>query len=257
MPNEQQLAGTLARLQPYVERARQFSGWDFSSLSVRHLDPGPPWDYEAVAREHAGGAVRVLDLGTGGGERLARLRPCLPEQVVATEEWHVNVPVAHRRLASLGVEVVWARSLQLPFQDASFGLVLNRHEELDPSEVARVLRPDGWAITQQVGADHWRELRRYFPRMPAPLPIEKEYTDGFRASGLEVVTQARHNHRVLYPALGEMVFMLCVTPWTIPGFDIDHDLDALLALDAECRTEQGLVMTESYFLIVARRLPHS
>ena len=156
-------AETLAALQPYIERARSFSGWTHDRLAVRHLDPGPPWDYEALAREAVLAAGRVLDLGTGGGEVFSRVIAGSGVRCIATEEWVVNAPVARDRLASIGVGVVRCDSLRLPLRNCAFDLVLDRHEALDPAEVARVLRAGGRVITQQVGPDNWPELRRFFP----------------------------------------------------------------------------------------------
>jgi hypothetical protein len=74
----------LARLRPYVERARGFSGWDLSGVTPRGLEPGPPWSYEALVREYGRTATAVLDMGTGGGEFLAGVRDGMPDRVVAT-----------------------------------------------------------------------------------------------------------------------------------------------------------------------------
>jgi SAM-dependent methyltransferase len=46
----------------------------------------------------------------------------------------------------------------LPLADATFDLVINRHESFDAREVQRVLRPGGTFITQQVGAQDLIEL---------------------------------------------------------------------------------------------------
>ena len=246
-------AEALRRLRPYVERARDFSGWDFSDLKARNLEPGPPWDYERLARAYAGTAASVLDMGTGGGEVLARIRDGLPPRVVATEEWEVNAPVAKRRLAPLAVEVVRCRSLRLPFKDATFDLVLNRHEELAPIEVARVLQRGGRIVTQQVGRHDWRELDRHFPRKTDFGDLFGEYVRGFEANGLMVISSLEHDYKVAYPSLGEVVYMLAVAPWTVPDFDLERDLGALLALEAECQMEDGLVLTESRFLVVAEK----
>lgn len=145
-------AEALARLRPWVERASEFSGWDFSDLRVRDLEAGPRWDYASVVAQHADGATAVLDLGTGGGERLAGMRADLPDRVVATESWHLNAPIAQDRLRPLGVDVVraWSEEGALPFGGGSFDLVIDRHEGLDPAEVARVLRGGGTLVTQQV-----------------------------------------------------------------------------------------------------------
>jgi len=60
---------------------------------------------------------------------------------------------------------------------------------------------------------------------------------------------------VAYGSLGEVVFMLCVAPWTIPDFDLERDLDAMRSLETACATKDGLVLTESRFLLVANKHP--
>ena len=245
----------LERLRPYVERARSFTGWDLSHIPVRLLESGPPWDYEQLVREYGQQARSALDMGTGGGEALAELRDALPARLVATEEWHLNAPVARRRLAPLGVEVVHCSDLRLPFADGSFDLVINRHEWLDPADIARVLRPGGRVITQQVGANYWRELGRHFPRRTDFGEIYGDYTSGFAAAGLHV-TGRKHDYTAAYASLGDIIYMLAIAPWEIPDFDLERDLDALLALEADCRTADGIVLTESRFLIVAEKPPH-
>lgn len=242
----------LARLRPYAERALSFAGSEFS-VDARSLGPPLPWEYAQVVREHAGGCSAALDMGTGGGERLAELRPDLPQRLVATEEWDVNVPVAARRLQPLGVGVVRCRSLRLPFAPGSFDLVTSRHEELDPGEVARVLSPGGCVVTQQVGRDDWREVGEFFPRVRDFGDLRAEYARGFAAAGLEVFDDRAHEYRVALGSLGDLVYMLGVSPWLIPDFSLERDLDALLALEESCTQAAGLVLTESRFLLVASR----
>ncbi|CAM3261815.1 hypothetical protein OCAE111667_00205 [Occultella aeris] len=41
---------------------------------------------------------------------------------------------------------------RLPLPDATFAVVLDRHEAYDPAEVSRVLAPGGGFLTQQVGS---------------------------------------------------------------------------------------------------------
>ena len=50
-------------------------------------------------------ASSLLDIGTGGGEFLSSLQ-ALPQIVYATEVYKPNMPIARKRLSSLGVEVI-------------------------------------------------------------------------------------------------------------------------------------------------------
>jgi Methyltransferase domain len=243
----------LGRLMPWAEKARGFAGWDLSSIKPRLIDIGPPWNYEQLVREYSVGKNSALDLGTGGGEFLSRLRQALPRNVVATEEWKVNAPIANHRLKPTGIGVARCRSLTLPFRSSAFDLVLDRHEELDPSEVARVLSAGGHVVTQQVG-DNWKELNRFFPRRIDFSGLYEDYCGGFELAGLKIVRRGQHHYRVAYRGLGELVYLLTIAPWEVSGFSVEGDLDALLALESEFLTSQGLVLTENRFLILAQKI---
>ena len=241
------------RLGPYVERAQGFSGWS-PSVQSRALGPSESWDYMARAKELAARAAAVVDLGTGGGERFATIIDGHIGRGVATEEWHVNAPVARKRLRPLGVEVVACSSRALPFVDASFDLVLDRHEALNPAEVGRILRVGGTVLTQQVW-HLWDELDEFFPRRSEFGDHFHEYQAGFQAAGMAIVDAREHVGMVAYGSLGDLVYMLCISPWDIPGFDpLGADLDALLQLEAATATNDGVVLSSGHYLIEARTL---
>ena len=244
--------GRLAALLSYAEKARRMQGWVFD-VSGEPLSPGLPWSYESRARRLLASARSVLDMGTGGGERFSKICRGHDGLAVATEEWPPNVPVASARLAAMGAQVVHASSLHLPFDAGAFDLVLNRHEELDPAEVARVLSPGGRFLTQQVGSDNWRELGDYFPRMTDFGPLFELYRQGLRESGLDIVYADTHERQTAFGGLGDIVYLLTAAPWTVPDFDVERDLDALLALERGLTREQGIVLTETRYIIEARK----
>ncbi len=173
---------------------------------------------------------------------------------VATESWDVNVMAAANHLRPQGIEVVHSDSNVLPFGDATFDLIPNLHEELTPAEVARVLAPGGTILTQQVGRNDWRELREFFPGMIDFGDIFSEYQAGFTASGLAVTQATSFDTKIAYASLGDLTFMLCVTPWTFPDFDAAQDVRALLEAEHGLRTPDGIVLTESRFLVEAQKL---
>ncbi len=252
MTNEERRARTLDQLRPYLQGARAFSGSSFRELDIRHLDAGPPWDYESIAQEHASRARSIIDLGTGGGEVLSRIVPGVQGLVVATEEWSVNVPIAAERLRPLGVSLVRADSLRLPFADGAFDLVLDRHEALTPADVARTLAPDGTVITQQVGNHNWPEFSNFVETTVFPDHFNI-YQQGFAAAGLAIEDARWHEERVAFSSLGDVVYMLLVSPWSYREFDPVHDIDRLLELEDALRTLDGIVATEMHYIIVARK----
>src|SRR5215470_10228923 len=146
-------------------QAAPFSGWDFSWLEGRRVEGGEDdWDYEEQARKLIQRAASLVDLGTGGGERLSRLGP-FPPLAVATEAYGPNVSIARLRLQPLGVTVVQTHpgihdtrgpqpdgsfsQRRLSFPDAHFELVLAHSSAFCPAEVFRVLRPGGILLSSQ------------------------------------------------------------------------------------------------------------
>ena len=108
------LSSELQRLQPYIDRAKTFSGWDLGFIRSRSLDGPVPWDYEREAREMAVSATTALDVGTGGGEVYSRIAAGLRGQFVACEQWGVNARVAHARLHAMGIPVVRCQTGETP-----------------------------------------------------------------------------------------------------------------------------------------------
>jgi Methyltransferase domain len=240
------------RLRPYVERAKAFTGW-MPDVHTRPLGPRQPWDYMGRARQLMASASSVLDMGTGGGERFSELLDGYGGRAVATEEWIVNVPIAAAQLEPFGTDTVHCRSTQLPFAAKSFDLVLNRHEDLWPLDVARVLKPSGTVLTQQAWMV-WKELNQFVPRRIFLEDLYELYRDGFAAAGLEVLDARATEWPSAYANLGDFAYMLCIAPWEIPDFDpLGTDLEALLALERALTTADGLVLTEGSFIIEARK----
>jgi SAM-dependent methyltransferase len=239
----------IRELDRYAEAARNLQGWELE-FAPEPLTPGPPWDYEARAAELASDADALLDLGTGGGEVLSRVLSGTSGRAVATEWWHVNAPVAARRLRG-SASVVRASSLELPFRDGAFDLLLSRHEELSPREVARVLTRTGRLLTQQVIHDLWHELRAVFPDMTRFPDHFVEYQRELTDASFSVEEARQFRRLVRFRELGHLVYHLVAAPWTIPNFSVQSHQAGLLQLDEQARREGGIVLTEGFTLTQA------
>ncbi len=127
---------------------------------------------------------------------------------------------------------------------------------MDPNEVQRVLTPGGTVFTQQIGRNEWNELRPFFPRMQDFGPLFDPYAQEFRKAGMTVARAETRDIRVAYRGLGELVYLLCISPWTIPDFDpLGRDRTPLLQAADRLTTPEGLMLTESRFIIEAGKPP--
>lgn len=179
------------RTQWLAEEANaQMRGWDFSHIEGRCAEAALPWDYAAVIRGYLKPEHRLLDLDTGGGEFLLSLgHPAV--RTAATEAWPPNIALCRTKLIPLGIDFRAASGKgPFPFADASFDCVTDRHGDLNAAEIARVLRPGGKFVTQQVGAENDRELVKLLMG-ETELPYPKQYLsiaeEQFRAVGLHIL----------------------------------------------------------------------
>ncbi len=179
------------------------------------------WSYPEPVRARLADVTAVLDMGTGGGELLARLAP-LPPVTVATEGYTPNVGIARARLAPLGVKVVPVAGApdnsdqqpgegrgSLPFPDESFPLVINRHESYYPAEVRRILQRGGSFITQQVGVTHYQELMALFD---VPPPDDPLWNAAFAVEQLEQTGFRIVDRREEFPVRGHYFYIEAFKP---------------------------------------------
>lgn len=239
------------------EERRGMYGWEFSHLENRYEVSPLPWDYRERVREFLRPGVRLLDMGTGGGELLLTLRHPY-ELTSVTEGWAPNVELCRKRLEPLGItvrEYDSERSEPMPFDDDSFDLVLNRHESYDLTEVRRVLKKNGFFLTQQVGGENnlplIQQLCSGFPGNYVGFNLENELPK-FRNAGFRVMRSDQAYLEGRFLDVGALVFQASVTPWEFPGFSVDNCQEVLFRFQ-DMVEKQGFVPTlEHRFLIVAK-----
>jgi SAM-dependent methyltransferase len=239
------------------EEQQPFTGWDFSYLDGRMRQEHPPWPYAARAVELMKQATSVLDLGTGGGERLLELRSSWPATVVATEAYPPNVQLATQRLVPAGARVVLVSLSDngpLPFPNSSFDLVLDRHSAFNSAEVARILTPDGAFLTQQVHGLWADDLLAAFDATPQwPDASPEKYVPRLRRAGLTIVGAQDWSGTLTFTDVGAIVYYLKAVPWLVPGFSVTTHARYLERLQQRLDSGENLTFTAKQYLIEARK----
>lgn len=247
-----------ALVESWLREERQpFTGWDYSYLDGRMSADGEPWSYMDRAAELMRRSGSVVDLDTGGGEKLLMLREHWPARVVATEHYLQNFELATERLSPLGVSVVRAEvsdNAPMPFADGEFDLVLVRHADFNSSEVARVLAKGGTFLTQQVHGMWAWDLHAAFDSEPEwPDVTLAKYLPMLEAADLNVVTAEEWEGSLVFSDVGAIVYYLMAIPWEVPGFTVRTHLRHLLALQKRVEAGEELSFYAAKFLIEANR----
>ncbi|MFK4300483.1 hypothetical protein ABH892_000575 [Paenibacillus sp. RC254] len=235
---------------------QSFAGWDFSFISDTGRVASEPldWSYASKAMTLIHSSTAMLDMGTGGGELLSRLRP-FPEIVCATEAYAPNIPVAKERLEPLGVRVMAIDDDDsLPLDDNGFDLVLNKHEAFSPAKVRRILRSGGMFLTQQVGGLDCVGIN---DRLGAPY---SEYADwslsqaitGLKSNGFEIVEQREQFPIQRFFDIGALVYYLKAIEWQIADFQPERYIEQLYGLHLDIQRDGYWDVKQHRFLIHAR-----
>ena len=215
---ESWLAGGAGALQP---------GGTFRISRVGSRVSGSPGRTLDRAAELMGRSSSVIDMETGGGEKFSSLREHWPARVVATEGYDPNFKLAKERLSPLGAEVVKigdSYKEPMPFADGEFDLVLNRHGDFMPREVARVLSPRGTFLTQQVHGMWLWDLQAAFGATPAVArtPRQRTYVPLLEAAGLtQSLNVEKWEGRMVFEDVGAIVYYLKAIPWEVPEFTVE------------------------------------
>ena len=234
-------------------------GWDFSHIDGRY-DEGKdlPWNYDSVVKRYLKPDMKLLDYDTGGGEYLLTLRhPYV--LTAATEGYPPNVALCREKLLPLGIDLrECSDASNIPFPDASFDIMINRHGDFEPKEIYRLLRKDGIFVTQQVGSQNDRELvEMVLPGTENPFPHLNlaEQRQAFEDAGFRILEADEAFRPIRFYDIGAFVWFARIIEWEFPDFSVDRCFEQLLRLQAVIEKEGYIEGTTHRYLIAAAKMP--
>ncbi len=240
------------------EKIAHIKGWDFSHLEGRmRSDEDLPWDYEKMVRRYLKDDMFLLDFDTGGGEFLLSLGHPY-DKTAATEGYPPNVEYCRKTLTPLGIDLKECSDpSDIPFEDATFDIVINRHGSFDPKEIKRLLKPGGFFVTQQVGDRNDRELvEMVLPDAEVPFKDQnlKVQKKAFEDEGFEILAADECFRPICFYDVGAFVWFARIIEWEFPDFSVDRCLDQLLKMQEKIEAD-GVVEGHIHrYMIAARKV---
>ena len=239
------------------EQAAHIHGWDFSHIRGRYQEEDIlPWDYGRMVRQYLQPESRILDIDTGGGEFLLSLRHPY-NRTSATEGYAPNVKLCREKLLPLGIDFrEMTDCSQMPFENGTFDMIINRHGDYCVSELWRVLKKGGLFITEQVGEDNDRELIELLlpgtPKAFHGLNLRKQQSL-FTETGFEILKAEECFRPIRFYDTGALVWFARIIEWEFPGFSVDRCFEQLVKAQKILEEKGAVEGTIHRYLIVARK----
>ena len=216
----------------HEESIAHIHGWDFSHLAGRYTEETDlPWDYQGIILDSLTPDMKLLDVDTGGGEFLLSLHHPYAN-TSAAESYPPNVQLCKETLLPLGIDFHAGDGRDaLPFADASFDRIINRHGDFNVQDIRRMLKDGGRFITEQVGAENDRELVELLLGQ-TPLPFQEQYLETARRkfcdAGFTILDAQECWRPIKFSDVGALVWFARIIEWEFPGFSVERCRDRLL-----------------------------
>ena len=209
-----------------------------------------PWEYHEVVLRYLRPSDAVLDIGTGGGERLRDLAGAFGSGLgIDLDPAMVRFATENSAVPNLSFRVCSDRLESVP---ETFDVIISRHAPFDLGAVAAHLRPGGYFITQQVGERNMACVKAALGRPPEPPAIQR---GSFAVGGLRLLAFLEYDVEYVVRDIESLVFWL-------NALDLEHaDIDGQSALaDAAALNrilagnvaKRGFVTNEHRYLAVTQ-----
>lgn len=226
-------------------------GWDFSNMKFDVVDNSKFQYFDEINKNILPTTV-LLDIGTGGGEKLINLisNNCLMKIGTDFSKEMVNTAIHNITKESNNVKFFEMDSESILFPSEFFDIICARHTPFNVEEIYRVLKSKGIFISEQVDEDDCLELKRIFGRgqgydskIKLKEKIEKELNkkDFSNVEFFEIIQEE------YYKTEEDVLFLLNNTP-IIPNFGNEkNDYEKFNLYIEKNKTEKGIYLERKLF----------
>jgi ubiquinone/menaquinone biosynthesis C-methylase UbiE len=245
---------------------QNIKNWDFSNIKYEQENL-TNWDMYEVLKSNTRENSVILDLGTGGGEKVINNFP-KAKKIIATDYSEEMIKTARNNLLKSGrtdIEFRIMDNLKMDLPNTYFDNVVARHTIIDPKQIFHVLKPEGLLIARGVDKlDCW-QLKRMFNKGQGYYDTNSvsfiDYNNIIDA-GFDKVELIPIHIREYYKTKEDLLALLYKTPILTDfseeqrRFWFDTEIINSEIMDSYIKNntyEKGILLIRRYYGIVARK----
>lgn len=147
----------------FYNKVGKIIGWDFSKMKYKMVDDSKFQFFDEINNKVKKNMI-LLDIGTGGGEKLTDLitDDCLLK--IGTDFSNEMIKYAKKRNTKNNIRFFEMDSENIKFPDEFFDIISARHTPFNVSEVNRLLKKEGYFFTEQIDENDCLQLKKIFGR---------------------------------------------------------------------------------------------
>lgn len=138
--------------------------WDFDTFNIE-VEKLTNWDMYEILRNITNSKSKVLDLGTGGGEKVIKYFPSYLSEIIATDFSLSMIETAKNNLKKSkrsNIKFMVMDNLNMNLKKNYFDVVVARNTKIDPKQIYEVLKEGGYLIVRGVDKYDCYELKKIF-----------------------------------------------------------------------------------------------
>ena len=232
--------------------------WDFSMINYEE-EFFTNWNMFDVLKSHSIKGCKILDLGTGGGEKVLDFFP-LDAEILGTDFSSSMISTANANLKKTGRKNIKFRVMdnyKMDTEDEYYDIVVARNTCIDPKQIYKTLKKGGVLIVRGVDKYDCWQLKRLFgmgqeykEKIPTSLIDYENILDAsFR--DVELIPLYVKEY---YKTKEDLLALLYKVP-ILDYFDIDNmnkiDMNLVNKYIFENTYEKGILLRRRYYGIVA------
>ena len=214
------------------------------------LQPAAVFKYFEEINKNISEKTILLDIGTGGGEKLTK---CISDKCllkIGTDFSKEMIKHANNNNKDNKIRFVEMNSQKIDFPNEFFDIITARHTPFNLEEVYKALKEDGLFFSEQIDEDDCKELKEQFGRGQG-YNVQSKLIDKIKSNPsnnkfkqIEIYNIIQNEY---YKTEEDLLFLLNNTP-IIPEFGkIQGDYEKFREYVEKNNNEKGIVLIRRLF----------